>query len=144
MKEYVFRDASTREVLLDLKQNAPDENGEMQAFIGVFPKTGLVLNDPYLIRSSSSRENDYRSGRSCTGESASEVLSETFPLGELVHIMTNGVVDDVEKAKEVWDASFKEAFDGIRTLGDIVIAYKWLKENDIIHYLGRYEEKCRQ
>lgn len=58
--------------------------------------------------------------------------------------MTNGVVDDVEKAKEVWDASFKEAFDGIRTLGDIVIAYKWLKENDIIHYLGRYREKCEQ
>lgn len=70
MKEFVFRDASTREVLLSLKQNAPDENGEMQAFIGVFPKTGLVLNDPYLIRSSSSRENDYSSRRSCSSESA--------------------------------------------------------------------------
>lgn len=88
MKKFMFRDASTGELVLELEKDSPDEEGKMRAFVGRFPKTGLVLDDIYLIRCSSSRGDASAAGRGGCSESPEEVLPEGRQCGELAWVMT--------------------------------------------------------
>ena len=36
------------------------------------------------------------------------------------------------------DGCFREAFDGVRSIGDIMIACRFLKENEVISRMDRY------
>ena len=142
MKKFVFKDIDTGEVVLELEKNGTDSNGNLQSFIGKFPITGLSLTDPYLIGAmlaerSNVSEDEMKKVR------IPQKFYGRIPAGELVYIMTHGILNNLQVAEETWSDCFIEAFNGIRTLADITIAYKWVKENDILYRISRYMEKCK-
>ena len=78
-----------------------DEEGEFHIFRGVFPITGLTLTDPYLIGAVLAERSNV------SVEDMKEVkVPEQFygkvPAGDLIYIMTHGMLNNLEVAQDIW------------------------------------------
>lgn len=93
--------------VIEVKQWAPDGEGGILPFLAEAPSFGLKLTDPYLI--GLLLEESYPDR---VEEMKQLKLPERFfgkaPCGELVVVMTRGVVDDVELAERVWRTAASE------------------------------------
>lgn len=49
-----------------------------------------------------------------------------------------------EKALKMWTPYFEEAFDGCKSLHDIMIAMKWLMKTNFIDNIGRFVKECEE
>ena len=144
MKEYVLKYTETGEKFLKILLNSC-ENGQMVKFKAEFVN-GAVFYDPYILALILSEKIEL--SKDCMLLNSIKIplaFKDKMPVNEIMYFLTGGkpvweddtlginVKWDEETAVKFWSPALLEVTNGCRTIGDLIIAFRYFKKVNVVN-----------